>query len=193
MAAQPYGVDSHIRYRLACGFDIRRDVLVHQSSALEHHVRADVAELVDQASAADHSAIFNNHFASELGSIADYHAIADNTVMGYMGIGHYQTVVADNCSALGSCATVDCDAFAKGGAVADNCRGFFAFELKVLRDGTYHSSREDMHITAYTGTVENGHVILDTAAVTYLDVAMNYRKGANLHIFAYPGVGMHIC
>ena len=68
-AAQTNGVNSCIGDRLAGCLNVGRDVLVDEGAALNHHVRPDVAELVNESSAADNGEIVDNHLAGKLSGV----------------------------------------------------------------------------------------------------------------------------
>ena len=48
MAAQPYKVDAAVAGRLLASYNIRRNILAETATALDHHVAADVAELMTE-------------------------------------------------------------------------------------------------------------------------------------------------
>lgn len=68
-SVESYGVYSAETDGFASGDDIRRYILIHFRSALEHHIRADMRELVHECSSADDGAVINDHFAGDLGSV----------------------------------------------------------------------------------------------------------------------------
>ena len=65
--AQADNVDTGVADRLTCCFDVGRYVLVDEGTALKHDMLSDVAELMDECTAADDGEVVDHHFAGNLG------------------------------------------------------------------------------------------------------------------------------
>ena len=57
---EPDGVYSGVGYGIAAGFDVGRYIFVNERTSLYHHMCADVAELMNEAPAANHSIVIDN-------------------------------------------------------------------------------------------------------------------------------------
>lgn len=65
-AAQTYGVDSDVGYRITTCLYVWRYILIDESTTLKHYMRPDVAELMDEGSAADDSVVVDHNLAGTL-------------------------------------------------------------------------------------------------------------------------------
>ena len=79
---EPDGVYSGVGYGIAAGFDVGRYIFVDERTSLYHHMCADVAELMNEAPAANHSVVVDNYFSGHLRSVRYNDVISDNTVVG---------------------------------------------------------------------------------------------------------------
>ena len=66
---EPDGVYSGVGYGIAAGFDVGRYIFVDERTSLYHHMCADVAELMNEAPAANHSVVVDNYFSGHLRSV----------------------------------------------------------------------------------------------------------------------------
>ena len=60
---EPDGVYSGVGYGIAAGFDVGRYIFIDERTSLYHHMCADVAELMNEAPAANHSVVVDNYFS----------------------------------------------------------------------------------------------------------------------------------
>ena len=188
--AKAYDIDTGIAKRFAGSFHKRRYIFVHKSSALHHDVRANVAELVNEASATDNCKIVYFNLSGQLAGIADYHVVADNAVVCNVAIGHDETVVADYGLAFGCCAAVYGDALAEHTVIAYDSEGVFSAELEVLRYTAQHCSWEDCYILAKARAGKDGDVAAYAATVAYFNVGIDSREWSDLDILAYLCLGI---
>lgn len=193
VAPKTYDVHAREADGLARREDERRYVLVNQSSALNHYVRAEMAELMDKSTSADYGAVVDNHFAGELGGVAHYYVVAERAVMGHVAVCHEQTVVADDGPSLGCGASVDGHALAECGAVAYYGKGLLATELEVLRLGAHDRSGKERAVTADAGTVHDSYVADKAGAVADFDISLHIAEGADLDIRANLCRGIDTC
>ena len=100
MAAESHEVDAAVAGRLFASYNIRRNILAETATALNHHVAADVAELMTEDFGTDHSEVVTCDLTGKLGGIADDQSVAKETVMGDVHVFHQQVVVAHACSAF---------------------------------------------------------------------------------------------
>ena len=191
-ATQTYTVDAGVADGLAGGLDVGRDVLVDEGAALNHHVRADVAELVHERAAADDGEIVDHHLAGQLRGVADDDVVAYGAVVGHMAVGHDEAVVAYGGAAAGGGAAVHGDALADGGVVADDGQGVLAAELEVLRYGADDGTGEYGAVTSDAGAFKDGYVAADARALADFHIGVDGDERINHHARRNLGGGMHV-
>lgn len=192
-AAKADRVDTGIGNGLASCLDIWRNVLVDKRTALNHDMRADVTELVDESASANHGKVVNDNLTGNLSGIGDNHIVANHTVVSYVAVGHNEAVAADNGLALGGGATVDGNTFANGGVVADYGKSVLATELEVLRDAGDNGTGENGAILANTSALHYGDIGADASALADLHILLNGDEGVNNHTGSNLGSGMYVC
>lgn len=178
-ATQTYRVNAGVGDRFTRCLDEWGDVLVDEGATLNHDVGADVAELVDESATTDYGKVVDDDLAGNLCGVGNNHVVANHTVVGDVAIGHDETVVADNSLPFGSGATVDGDALAEGGVVADNREGVLAAELKVLGNSRDYGTGEYVAVFADTSPFEDGDVAADAGAFADLDVIVDCDERIN--------------
>ena len=93
---QAHLVHTLIGNGVACCHTIGWNVLVDKRTALNHHVAADVGELMYQCTAANDGPVCHLNLAGKLCRVGHDDVVAHNAVVCHMAIGHDQAVVAHN-------------------------------------------------------------------------------------------------
>ena len=98
---------------------------------------------------ADVRVVLNDHVAGQGGGVGHDHAVAEDAIVGDVGLGHQQTVVADlrQHSAAGG-AAMDGYKLSNLIAPADARFGRFAFVLQILRRQADRNKRKDARVLA---------------------------------------------
>ena len=171
---EAHGVDATESYRFAGGYDIRRDVFVDLRSALNHHMGADMAELMHERATADDREVIDLHFSCQLRAIRHNNVVMQDAIMRDVAVRHDQIVGTNDGFPFGSRTTMDGDELTKDTVIADDSPGLFSAELQVLGDTTDNSIGKDMAIIA-----EN-HIIIDIGERIYRDVLADLSLRAHI-------------
>lgn len=191
--AQTYGVYTRIGDGITSGFHERWDIFVDACATLNHYVCAKMTELVDERTTTDYGEIVYLHLAGNLCGIGDNHVVTYRAIMRHVGISHYQAVATHFGEPFRSCAAVYCDAFAKGGVVADNCHGFLAFEFQILRNSGDYGARENVAVFSDARALHYGHITADMSSFTDFDILVDGHEGLYHYARMDFGCGVDIC
>ena len=152
-----------------------------------------MGELMDQRTTSNNGKRIDNHFTGHLNRIAHDDIVADIAVVSNVAIGHDHAVLANLGDKLRGRAAMYGNAFVQLSAIADFYGRIFAFELKVLRNGGYACSGEDVDILSDSGTREYGDIVLEDGAVANDSVGIDTAEGADFHVFTNLGAFFNIC
>lgn len=169
------------------------DILVDEGATLEHDVRSDVAELVDEGTAAEDSEIVDHDLAGHLHGVAHDDVVAHDTVVCDMAVCHDEAVGAHDGLALRGCAAVYGDTLAYDGTVADYGHGLLALELEVLGRPRYDSAGIDGDILADAGSLHDGDIGAYACSLAYLDVTVYGDERVDDYAGVYLGVRVDVC
>ena len=167
-------VDTGISNRFAGGYDIRRDVFVNLRSALNHHMGADMAELMHECATADDSEVIDLHFSCQLRAVRHNDVVMQDAIMRDMAVRHDQIVGANDGFSFGSSTAMDGDELTEDTVISDDSPGLFAAELQVLGDTADDGIRKDMAIIA------EDHIIINIGERIYRDVLADLSLRAHI-------------
>ena len=117
------------------GFGKRKHVAGDGGAATNEGVGTDANKMVHRAKRAHRGPLFDDYVASQRCGVGQNDVVADRAVVGNVGVGHDQRMIADagQASAL-SGAAIDGDELAYGVVVADFEARWFVLIAQVLRD-----------------------------------------------------------
>ena len=190
-AAQSYQIDASIANGFLAGDDVGWDVLTEPAAALNHHVAANLAELMAEHLGTDDGIIVDSYFAGKFGGIADDEMVAQHTVVGHVHVLHEQIVAAHLGRSFGGCATRNGHILADAVVVANLAQSFLALELQILWLGRQAGTGEHLVAVADTGTEINRYTILKDVVVADDGVAVNIAERADDIVLTQLGLGMH--
>ena len=181
---QTHAVQARHKSRIPRYQHKRRDILGYSAHTAGHGVPPDAAELVHGCQAADNGPVFHDDMACQGSHIRHDHVVAHDTVVGDMGIGHHQYIVADTGLVAFPAGTAHGNTFAEHAPVADNGITAFPFKLQILWDAADGSSREKFTVFADCCIRMNHYMRTYNAAIPQHHVMFNYRIRTNYYIFA---------
>jgi hypothetical protein len=158
-------------------------------------VTADLGKLVGFGTASDDSPVIDLGLSCQADIANEDAMVSDHAVVGYMGIRHYQGVVADfgNILAAGLGSAVDCRAFAYGNVVSQLDGSDFTIELEILWDSPDYSTGIDLAVLSHLHVLENRSVREYLASVTDLYIIVDEGKGTDLDVVTENGFGTYRC
>lgn len=171
----------------------RRHILRTSSTAADHDVTTDTAELVNEDASAEDGKIIDNDLASEFCTIAKDTTITDEDVVAYMHALHEKVVVAYDSTSLGCSAAIDGYILANGVVITKFSCGLFATELKILGNGANDSTWEEAVAITDATTRKDSHGIHQRIVVANYNVGVDVAKRPNLAVFANLGFRMDVC
>jgi hypothetical protein len=163
------------------------------AAALNHYVRTDMSELVDECAAAYDGIVFHYHFAGELGGVGHNDVVFYLHIVSHMAVCHNKAIIAHFGFAFGGGTAMDGGTLSKNGVVADKGVGQFALELQVLGYCSHYRSGEDVAAFAYTRMFAYGGVGIYYRTLSYLDIFVNEHKRTYLYVVRYFGIRMDAC
>ena len=167
-------VDTGISNRFAGGYDIRRDVFVNLRSTLNHHMGADMAELMHECATADDSEVIDLHLTCQLRAVRHNDVVMQDAIMRDMAVRHDQIVGANDGFSFGSSTAMDGDELTEDTVISDDSPGLFAAELQVLGDTADDGIGKDMAIIA------EDHIIINIGERIYRDVLADLSLRAHI-------------
>lgn len=189
--AQANQVETAIGHWFACRHGERRNVLTCARTATNHYVATDMAELMHQNIGADDGEIVHHNLTGNLGGITNDTAAAHTYVVGHVHTFHQKVVAANDGATLGGSASIDGDVLTDGVVVADFCRGFFATEFQILRDGTNDRSREDNVVFPHTSSRQKRHTVHQAVSTADFNVLVDEAKRTDFTIIAEFRLGVY--
>ena len=116
---------------------------------------ADMAELVHEGATTDDGKVIDYDLSGQLGRIGHDDVIAQLAVVCDVAVRHDEVVVSDDGFAFTEGSAVDGNELTDVAVVPDDGPGLFTVELKVLRDATDGSMREDVTV------ITDDHIVID--------------------------------
>jgi hypothetical protein len=162
------------------GFGKGQHVAGDSGAAANEGVGTDANKMVHRAKRAHRGPFFHDDMASQSCGVGEDNVVADHAVMGHVGVGHDQGVIADagEASTLGG-AAIDGDKFADGVIVADFKARRFAFVTQVLRGESDRRKRKKAIARANRCGPFDGDMRDEFATFAEFDICANCAIGPN--------------
>ena len=167
-------VDTTKGNRVSRRNDVWRDVFVNLRSTLNHHMGADMAELMHKCATADDREVIDLYLTCQLRAVRHNDVVMQDAIMRDMAVRHDQIVRSNDGFSFRSRTAMDGDELTQDTVIADDGPGLFAAELQVLGDTADDGIRKDMAIIA-----EN-HIIIYVCERIYRDVLADLSLRAHI-------------
>ena len=177
-------VRTSIREGLAACNDKRGDVARERSTSLYQCQTTNTGVGILDGRTGENDSVLNLAVASNLHTITKHAMIAYDGIVADMSSFEQEIVIADHGAAITIGTTVDDDILTDDIIITNLHIRLLTTEIKILREGSYHTALVDLVVLADTRAVADADEGEDDAIVTDLHIVFNIHEGEYLTVVA---------
>jgi hypothetical protein len=152
--------------------DKRQTVEVYPGKSRDHSKPADAAELMHRCERRDKRLIAHRHMTSKGRTVGQCYLVAHGAIVGYMGTGHKEILIADAGGVARLSGAVKGDTLPQHVIIADHYVAYARPEREILWIAADHG------------------VFMDLIAAPKMGVALNHRMGPNAAVITDDDLGL---
>jgi hypothetical protein len=154
-------------------------------------VFADADKLLHTNLAFDDDVVFEFYVPGKVDIVSNDDVVSQDAIVGYVGVGHDQTVTADNGFTSRGSAAIYSNVLPNGRPVADMSGRVLSSKLEVLRFAADNGARGNFYVLTQPATGIDGYVWSDFRTCPNNYIVFDVTERAYGNAVAYFGVRMN--